>query len=89
MVYHYLGPYREKRKGLLEGLDVDLKKEHRERCRCPQENPASEDRVKMVSHMLLHFFSATMEIEGRGSGVTVEQTPYENNRRGDGNKLRL
>lgn len=50
---------------------VELNKERerareRERCRYPQESPASAGRVKMMSHMLLHVLSATMEIEGEG-----------------------
>lgn len=87
-----LGPYRAKSgDDLVEGLDVELKKEHRERWSCPQENPASEGRVKMVSHMLVHFFSAAMEIEGRGSGVSVllNKLHMRYNRRRDGKNPRL
>lgn len=47
--------------------------EIKERCRYPQESPPSAVGVKMMSHMLVHVLSATMEIAGRGNGLFVEQ----------------
>lgn len=73
----HLGTYKERGKG--DWMDnksccqTEQRRRDEERCRYPQESPASAGRVKMMSHMLLHVLSATMEMEGRGSGVFVEQ----------------